>query len=666
MILTNPVFLWGLLALAIPIIVHLFAFRRTKKIYFSNISLINQVKDETKSKSRLQHLLIMASRLLFFLFLVLAFLQPSFNDGEDLSRRSILYIDNSFSMSGEVGPGITGLDEALSLVNAYVKRQPRDHEFVVLTNDFASFSSQFQSQDETLDYLTEITYSARTRSLETILTRVSSYQQPDAQVFLFSDFQKSTTGNLSFEQDQLPGKVYATVVEPGESGNIYVDTTYLLNPFLNLGEKNEVIFEVRNTGKGIYDNLNLRLLNENKLVGSQTLSVPARGRAVAQFEIDQAALQSDKLVLSFEDFPVTFDNEYVLSVPASPKVKIVVVSDTESSYLAQVFGNAELFELTLLAPDKIDFSKLSGADLLIVEGMDEVPGWVLGQIGQVNHMIWIPSENPQTERFASALGTSFREANDTIPSRSVLMNKDNPFFEGLIDGTSQNLALPKVRRVLAHRSTVNSLLGNEFGGPFLTQFNLQSQIFLFTAPLSLEFTDLPEHSLFVPMMYRIAQLSAKGNGTLANSFDESVVSLEVSSEKYGSVKVMGMDGEFIPNYYYTGRLLTLEMPPDAFESGFFEVLIEGDTVATLAFNASRNESDLTPYTEADLQIISEAIPQFEVLEYEDPAQLAGFFSGEQDQTYLWKYALLLALFFGLLEVILVRLAHASRSGKAKT
>lgn len=660
MTLTNPVFLWGFLALAIPIIVHLFAFRRTKKVYFSNISLINQVKDETKSRSRLQHLLIMACRLLFLLFIVLAFLQPSFNQGEELSRRSILYIDNSYSMSGEVGPGISGLDEALNLVNAYVKRQPRDHEFVILTNDYASFASQFQSQDETLDYLTEVTHSPRSRTFESVMTKIASYQQQDANIFLFSDFQQSTLGELT--TNEVPaGKIYATIIETGAAGNIYVDTTYLLNPFVNLGEKNEVAFEVRNSGESTYDNLTLRLLNENKLVGSQTLNIPAGGKSTVNFELDQSALQSDRLILTFEDFPVTFDNDYALTVPASPKVKVSVVTENNQSYVARVYGNSELFDLSIFTPDNIDFSKLSGVDLLVIEGIEEVPDWVLGQLGQIGHMIWVPAKSTDPTGFARTLNTNVRTTNDSVPLPTALMNKQNPFFEGLIDQTSGNLALPKVKRVLAHRPTVNSLLGNEFGGPFITLFSQQSDIYLFTAPLDLQYTDLPEHALFVPLMYRIAQLSAKGVGVLAHSFDESVVSLPRPTDAQGAVKVFGENSEFIPNYYFTGKSLTMEMQPDAFDNGFFEVLIENDTIATLAFNASKMESNLTPYSTAEINNLSNELPQFELVNYEDATQLAGFFSGEQEREALWKYALILALFFGLAEVILVRFTHQSRN-----
>ena len=74
--LLYPEFLWALTALSIPIIIHLFNFRKFTKVYFSNIELLKEVKLETKSKSRLKHLLILLIRLLLVAFLVFAFAQP--------------------------------------------------------------------------------------------------------------------------------------------------------------------------------------------------------------------------------------------------------------------------------------------------------------------------------------------------------------------------------------------------------------------------------------------------------------------------------------------------------------------------------------------------------------------------------------------------------------
>ena len=59
MILSSPLFLLGLLALAVPIAVHLFNFRRYRKIYFSNVDYLEQLQSETRRQSRLRQLLIL-------------------------------------------------------------------------------------------------------------------------------------------------------------------------------------------------------------------------------------------------------------------------------------------------------------------------------------------------------------------------------------------------------------------------------------------------------------------------------------------------------------------------------------------------------------------------------------------------------------------------------
>ena len=71
-----PAFLFGLFALAIPVIIHLFNFRRFKKVYFTNVRFLKELKQETESKSKLKHLLNLISRLLALSCLVLVFAQP--------------------------------------------------------------------------------------------------------------------------------------------------------------------------------------------------------------------------------------------------------------------------------------------------------------------------------------------------------------------------------------------------------------------------------------------------------------------------------------------------------------------------------------------------------------------------------------------------------------
>ena len=98
----SPYFLFGLFAISIPIIIHLFNFRRYKKVYFTNVKFIEDLQQKTKKKSQLKHLLVLLMRILAVSSLVLAFAQPYIPVSENLinleSKNAVsVYIDNSFS-----------------------------------------------------------------------------------------------------------------------------------------------------------------------------------------------------------------------------------------------------------------------------------------------------------------------------------------------------------------------------------------------------------------------------------------------------------------------------------------------------------------------------------------------------------------------------------------
>src|SRR5215510_9926112 len=97
-----PGFLFALSAIAIPIIIHLFNFRRYKTIYFSNVRFLREVKEKTDARSRLKHLLILLCRILAISFLVFAFAQPYIKSKTTpvaSGKKAIgIFIDNSFSM----------------------------------------------------------------------------------------------------------------------------------------------------------------------------------------------------------------------------------------------------------------------------------------------------------------------------------------------------------------------------------------------------------------------------------------------------------------------------------------------------------------------------------------------------------------------------------------
>jgi Aerotolerance regulator N-terminal len=140
-----PSFLLGLLAVSVPIAIHLFNFRRTRRVFFTNVALLRTVQTETKSFRRLKHWLILACRCLFLICLVLAFAQPFIPSKNKLglSRQGVtsFYVDNSYSMQNErnekryLDVATSKLDELLTLFRNGTSLQ-------LLTNDFSAAEQQ--------------------------------------------------------------------------------------------------------------------------------------------------------------------------------------------------------------------------------------------------------------------------------------------------------------------------------------------------------------------------------------------------------------------------------------------------------------------------------------------------------------------------------------------
>jgi hypothetical protein len=83
----HPYFLLGLAAIGIPVIIHLFNFRKFKRVLFTNVRFIKDIQLETRKQSRLKHLIILALRILTITCLVVAFAQPFIPLSELASNR---------------------------------------------------------------------------------------------------------------------------------------------------------------------------------------------------------------------------------------------------------------------------------------------------------------------------------------------------------------------------------------------------------------------------------------------------------------------------------------------------------------------------------------------------------------------------------------------------
>lgn len=658
-----PSFLWALAALSIPILIHLFNFRKTTRVFFSNNRFLKQVKEVTTAKRRLKHYLILASRLLFLLFLVLAFAQPVIpaKDRLDAEKNIVIYLDNSQSMSAQMPDKTPALDAALNFSRGIVELFPPDTRYRILTNDFAPFSNTFKTKTEALDILAQVRTSSVSRSMEEIQNRLGQQQSSrSGDFFWISDFQKSTLGPIPNEWDST-SRWHLVPITFATAPNVFVDSAYLQNPFAAGGEKNVLTVIVRNDGDEEVSQLNLKLTINGIQAGTVNVDIAPGGITETNFDLTTGLSGRNRTIVSFNDFPVSFDNEFFLALNFTDKISIIEIKPgQEVTAVERVFGNRQVFNFRSFSIANFNYSLLDQADLVVVNGIDRNDAALnlslRNYINESGTLLLIPGTKPDIQSVHQLTGNPLIAA---TPGNPVLQDLDrpdfnNPFFENVFEERSASMAMPRAAQVLRWGQDRSAILHFKSDEPFLSRFDQGGKVYLMASPLQQAYTDFHNHALFVPVMYRIAGSSRKNDARLYYTLRENFLTLKLDSLLQEEPLRLKGEQEIVPAQRKVNDQVFLEIPKFSISQGFYNVLAGTDSVGLIAFNLDKAESLLDQFTGGEIKDQMGAAANISVFE----ATSAEAFSNEIKERYLgkplWKYALMIALFFLLTEVLLIR------------
>ena len=649
-----PLFLWALTALSIPIIIHLFNFRRTTRIFFSNTRFLQQVRQETTQKRKLKQYLVLASRLLFLLFLVIAFAQPFLPAREQLTsgREVTVYLDNSYSMLSLVGEKTRALDAGIRFSKEIVSLFPADTRYKLLTNDFAPFSNSFKTKTEIVDLLTQIRLSPISRTFREVSQRMGSGQQD---IFWMSDFQKSTLGAIGPNSIDSLQSWRLVPIALESATNVLVDSVYLEDPFVVGGQRNTLNVRLRNIGAKAREGLVLKLTINDVQSGMASVNLESNSSAIAKFDLAQGLKGWNKAVVSFTDFPVSFDNEFYITLNFSDKIKIVEVRKG-NTFIEKVFANQALFSYRAFEQSNVDLGVLSQADLVILNNIDNPDATLSGAIRDQQHgpgtLLIVPSSKSDLNAYRSLVAglTLIKEASTEM---QILDKPDfqNPFFENVFEERSTSMAMPRARPVISWGADRSALLKFKDGKPFLSRVR---NTFLLASPLDNKFSDFQSHALFVPVMYRIAASGHRVSQKPYYMLSESTVTIQADSLA-GEVPVrLTGKQEVVPAQRRNGDRVILEIPKFSIDPGFYYATVQQDTLGLVAFDMDKRESLLEQWTGDEVKALLGNGKNISLFS----SAASGSFSDEIKERYLgtplWKYALVLALIFLLAEVLLIR------------
>lgn len=653
--------LFGLFALAIPVIVHLFNFRRHKIVYFSNTATLKTIERENAKTKKLKYVIVMIMRMLFIAGLVLAFAHPYNNDrkllADDAGNLTAVYIDNSMSMQSQSSE-MTLLEDARSSARALVSGISPSQRFVLLTNSREIEDEYPMNRDEMLMCIDGMKTEAGPLAFNVLYENLQMIMRRNgfktASLFLYSDFQENMLDLDGIVADSAI-QIVASPLASDFQQNVYVDTVWLSSPILQVGLSNEVNVEIVNESDKEIKGFPVNLEIDNHAVAFTTVDIPAEGKAETkmQFVLDEAGQKTAKVAIN--DFPITFDDTYNFVLNVRPVIKIVELTDgqtveTHRNASRILFSNDSLFDYKSVNPNRIDQQYLDDCQMVIVNDKSSLNEtlWqsVLDFAKDGGSVVVFPSENDIT--------------NDDTLSVSLLAEQ-HPFFDDVFVKIPDNADFPKVFKHNSDRNLSGNsltLIGLQNGDPFLTVTKTgNGNVFYFSVRLDNQWTDFADNSLFVPIMMKMAMLGLgveRLSYTIGEDKELKINSLDVFDEGGARIKAANGAFEVIPMVEIFDNHTIVRVYDQISNAGFYDICNGNDVVRKSAWNDSRLESKMKfkSQDEIDKMLKDKGLNVVAVLKSETHS--ADVMNAVLQRSMLWKSFILLSLLAMLSEILILR------------
>lgn len=665
MLFAFPTFLFALFALAIPILIHLFQLRRYKKIVFSDIRFLKQITEQNQKQRNIKEWIILAARCLALACLVFAFAKPFI----PLNNRTInksskvvsVFIDNSFSMSQQNKEGQL-LEVAKHKARDIVSYYGDNDLFQILTNDFEGKHQRLIEKKDFLLYLDEVKISNQTKQFDKIIARQKQAFETEANsnkiVYIISDLQQNQFQQLAAIDTSL--QVNFIQIKPNVSNNISIDSAWIEQPLILPNTNTFLLVKISNYGNTEITDVPLVFKIDNVQKGIANISCKANSSAEVQLQFSLNDAQYHQAELSLLDNPVVFDDKLYLTLKAYSNQNIIAIN--ANKYIQNVYGIDENYKLQSFNSNTIDYSSFNNASCIVLNEVADVSSGLQTELQKyINNggvALIIPSASandlPKTNTFLQQLNAPKLLA---VSNQNLNVSRINVFddvFKNVFSKIPEIANWPNLSKNYAmqlnsgikgyHIATLNN------DAPFIFKSRYgKGFVYLLSTPLQNDWCNFTTHALFVPFMLRLPLVN-KQSGSLYYNMDKPV---NYAFDKNTNSKVVYLKDKkdeiaFDVNNNESKSTANISGIKQA---GSYQVFEKNktDLLATISFNLNRNESNLKIIADDSLSNTNASIIQTaDLLKHQKEIEL------NYHGTQLWRWFLLAALAFILVEVLLLK------------
>ena len=608
-----PWFLAGIAAVAVPFYVHLLRRHTTTPHPFSSLMFFERRTQSSIKHRRLRYLLLLSLRTLLLVLLALAFANPFINrTAANMSNEKLvlLVIDNSFSM--RAGTRLADARrEALSVLSS---RRPSDRAQVMALGSQIQVLTQPSQDAGTLRAAIESlqpedshgNFGELARSLRSLAESVAT----PIELHLFSDMQKSAMP-ASFNELALPANV-SLILHPVVKDAVPNWTVESVNVPGQVWDPKKTRVQVVVAGFNTpAATRTVTLLAAGKTLATQSVAVPANGRATIEFQsldVPYGFTRCEVRIDSADSFPA--DDSSIFAGERTDPRRVLFVYEAGDSrspvyFRAALASTADSgFTLDTASAAQAAGLPLSKYAFVVLSDLISVPasfesellkyvqtgGSVWVAVGtSASHSTRIPvfGGNILESRYYSRTNDRFLSVGEADPSYPSVAKADH--WSGVKFYFAVRVDPGDARVAVRLTDQMPVLLEKKMG---------EGSVLLFTSGLDNLTNDFPLHPIFVPFVEQTARyLSGTQNRSGARVVD-SFLELRSSKEQSVSVEVIDPDGHRPLSLKEASSAQTYQLT----RAGFYELQLANGRHDLIGVNADRRESNLDVIPEETLAL----------------------------------------------------------------
>ena len=659
----NPKLLYALLAIAIPIIIHLFNLQRNKKIYFSSIRFLKEIKQKKQQRTKLKNLLILLSRILAISFLTIAFAKPFIPiKKENIKKNIIVYIDNSLSMDIDFGNGNL-LEIAKNNAKEIIKSYPDQHKFYVVSNNFSLQNNVEYSKKDIFLQIDKINPTYKQKRFEDIINRINLITNETYHLYFISDLQEKTLKFNNETKLELTNQVTFIHLKNLNLPNVCIDSVMLEEPIFKYNDKITLLVKVSNSSneKIINEPLYLHLNDKQKSQQYINLSPFEKKDIFFNFIEKKSIISGD---IRTQDNPISFDNKLFFTINKLNKVNVSVINTkNKKNCFRDLFKNdTSMFLFNEFELENINYSLLLKQDFIVLNETEEISSGLLSTLNTFlnkgGSLLIVPPPKLQDFKKFNALLSELKINNIKSNSTNDLKINDFILENDIYKNVFTNNDLSKIEFPISNKHyKINKKtrfyeiikLANK--DPFLVNYDKKNgRIYQFTSPLSKEYNNFKEHALFVPTLINIATSSCKLTPQYYTLGETRYIISKERSNDIQSIRISGNNFDIVPTIINQNGKKLIDHNEQITESGVYSISFNNKIKEKIAFNINSSENKIKTIDNKKLTNIKS---RNNLNFINSDIELSNQIKNNESKEY-WKIALMLSLLFFGIEILLIK------------